>query len=452
MKLRWELLDVDVEVTEFSQANAQKLITGKRFQNQEAYEQYIVMHCVRNLAKLIPIMNAFISKCAEEGKFLHEQDLNHELFLIATKVNPMLHVMIEGGALHIDESNRNTILQQKQKQKEDCYACGASEAPKQTKKLEDVDIKDVMSLADRMKQWVVGQDEAIDKIHKAIMIGFTGLKPKNQPVGSFLLLGNTGIGKTYSAQVLNDCFVGDREAFHRLDMSEYAEGHEYTKLIGAPSGYRGFERGGILTNAVGAYPFCTVLADEIEEAHERVRKIFLQIMDEGHLTDGQGNTVHFGSATVLMTTNVGSESLKKFESRTGFLSGRADQREKADTLLAAVDKFFPRKFINRLDDVIFFRDLSWEEYWAVTKLEIEKVTRILSGNRQIRVIPSNDVITWIRDNSVDPVYGARPIKRFIKTQFTNPLSVKLLRGEIENGDKLIADIYKGELIFEKDLV
>jgi ATP-dependent Clp protease ATP-binding subunit ClpA len=398
-------------------------------------------------------MESFLSKCAEEGNPLQEQDLNHELFLIVCKVNPLLQMMIGGSDLQIEQRQPPSMRDQKQKGCDD-YQCGASEGPVQSKKLEDVDIKDVKSLARRMKEWVVGQDEAIDEIHKSIMIGFTGLKPANQPVGSFLLLGNTGIGKTYTAQVLNDCFIGDRDAFHRLDMSEYAEGHEYTKLIGAPSGYRGYEKGGILTNAVGSYPFCTVLADEIEEAHERVRKIFLQIMDEGHLTDGQGNTVLFGSATILMTTNIGSEAVKKFEQRIGIRYSEEDitEREKKDTLLSQVDQFFPRKFLNRLDNVIFFRDLTWEEYWEVAKLELQKVTSILSGNRSIVVTPSDKVITWIRDNGVDPVYGARPIKRFIKTQFTNPLSIKLLDGEIENGDKLVADIYNGELIIEKDKV
>jgi ATP-dependent Clp protease ATP-binding subunit ClpC len=454
MKIKWGLLDVEVDVIEFSQRDAKRLIDGKRFQNQEAFEQYVVMHCVRNLNELVPTMQSFLGKCAEDGNPLRESDLNHELFMIVVKINPLLNVRIEGGALHI-ERKIPPHLQKPQKQKScDDYKCGASEEPVQTKKLEDVDIEDVKSLANRMKQWVVGQDEAIDKIHKSIMIGFTGLKPKDQPVGSFLLLGNTGIGKTYSAQILNTCFIGDDNAFHRLDMSEYAEGHEYTKLIGAPSGYRGYERGGILTNAVGSYPFCTVLADEIEEAHERVRKVFLQIMDEGLLTDGQGNTVRFGSATILMTTNVGSESLKKFERRIGVRYGseNVSEREKADTLMSAVDKFFPRKFLNRLDDVIFFRDLTWDEYLEVTRLEVGKVTHILSNNRSIVVKPADEVITWIRDNSVDPVYGARPIKRFIKTHFTNPLSEKLLDGDIENGDKLVADMYKGELIFVEDKV
>jgi len=451
MKITWELLDVDVEVLEHSQREAQQLILGKRFQNQEAYEQYIVMHCIRNLDKLIPIMNAFIKQCSDEGKFIHEQDLNHELYLLACKVNPLLHIMIEGGALHIERKLPPHMSVREQKQKScDDYKCGASEGPKQTKKLADVDVKEVRNLGDKMKVWVVGQDDAIDKIHNAIMIGFTGLKPASQPIGNFLFLGNTGIGKTYTAEVLNDCFIGDRDAFHRLDMSEYAEGHEYTKLIGAPSGYRGYERGGILTNAVGSYPFCVVLADEIEEAHERVRKIFLQIMDEGRLTDGQGNTVEFGSATVIMTTNVGTEAVKRFEKRTGFVSGKSSQRQKRDTLLAQVDEFFPRKFLNRLDDVIFFRDLTWEEYWTIAKLELNKVTNILSSNRGIVVVPSKEVITWIRNNGVDEVYGARPIKRFIKTQFTNPLSVKLLSGEIENGDRLIADMHKGKLVFAKD--
>jgi ATP-dependent Clp protease ATP-binding subunit ClpC len=449
MKMRWELLDAEIDVKEFSQREAQKLIIDKRFQNQEAFEQYIVMSCVLNLEDLVPIMGAFIGKLAEEGKFLHEQDLNHELFLMVCKVNPLLHVQIEGGSLHIEKRGMQGRGGAK-KEKECDYACGASQEPVQEKKLTDVDTKDLLTLGDRMNKWIVGQEDAVDRLHKATMIGFTGLKPKTQPIGNYLFLGNTGIGKTYTAEVFNDCFIGDRKAFHRLDMSEYAEGHEYTKLIGSPSGYRGHERGGILTNAVGSYPFCTLLADEIEEAHERVRKIFLQIMDEGRLTDGQGNSVEFGSATIIMTTNIGTEAVLSHESRVGFASGKSSQKEKKDTLLARVDKFFPRKFLNRLDDIIFFRDLTWEEYLIVAGLELDKVMKIVRDNRSIVITPSDKVITWIRDNGIDFMYGARPIKRFIKKNFSTPLSKMLLENEVNNGDKLIADIYKGKLVFEKD--
>lgn len=447
MKLKWELIDIDVIVKEFSQRDAQALIQGKRFQNQEAFEQFIVMNCVENLSSLIPVMGAFLNQMAGEGKYLHERDLNHELFLLACQVNPLLLVDVEGGGMHIEHRPPGSGG----KQDKTCdYACGASEEPKQTKKLEDVDVKDVLSLGDRMKKWVVGQDKAIDKLHKAIMIGFTGLKPADQPLGNYLFLGNTGIGKTYAAETFNDCFIGDQKALHQLDMSEYAEGHEYAKLIGSPSGYRGNERGGILTNAVGSYPFCTVLADEIEEAHERVHKIFLQIMDSGRLTDGQGNTVKFGSATIIMTTNIGTEAVLSHEGRTGYISGKTTQKEKKDTLLAAVDKFFPRKFLNRLDEIIFFRDLTVDEYWDVAKLELAKITSIVSTNRKIVVTSSDEVITWIRDNGIDEIYGARPLKRFIKRNFSTPLSLMLLEREVEDGDRLIADIHKGKLVFEKD--
>ncbi len=450
MKIKWELLDIDVHVREFGQREAQELVYGKRFQNQDAFEQYIIMHCIANLAELIPIMSNFLDQMATEGKFLHEQDLNHELFLMATQINPLLMVDIEGGGgLQIEQGQLNPG-KEGQKQKTCDYACGASEEPVQTKKLKDVDIKDVMSLGDRMKKWVIGQDEAVDKLHNATMIGFTGLKPAEQPIGNYLLLGNTGIGKSYTAEVFNDCFIGDRDAFHQLDMSEYAESHEYSKLIGAPSGYRGYERGGILTNAVGSYPFCTILVDEIEEAHERVRKVFLQVMDSGRLTDGQGNTVTFGSATIIMTTNVGTEAVLKYEGRMGYVSGKSSQKEKKETLLAKVDKFFPRKFLNRLDDIIFFRDLTIDEYWEISKLELAKITSIISTNRKIVVTPSDEVITWIRDNGIDEIFGARPLKRFIKRKFSTPLSLMLLAREVEDGDKLIADIHKGKLVFEKD--
>ncbi|NOQ49426.1 MAG: AAA domain-containing protein, partial [Nitrosomonadaceae bacterium] len=289
----------------------------------------------------------------------------------------------------------------------------------------------------------------------SIITAFAGIKEPNIPIGNYIFIGNTGIGKTYTAQNLNDIMIGIRKSFHRFDMSEFAEGHEYTKLIGAPSGYRGFEKGGQLTNAVAAWPFCVILADEIEEAHEKTRKIFLVVMDEGHLKEGQGNEVFFGKSTLIMTSNLGARDVEAYAKRTGFRApGQPNvlARAKEDTLRKAVEEFFPAKFLNRVDDIIYFRDLEWEEYLTIAELELAKTTSLISAGRSIVVTPSPEIIAWIRDNGCNTDYGARPLKRFIKKHFRLPLARMILdpKSGIDKGDKLIADLYQGELHFEKE--
>ena len=386
--------------------------------------------------------------------------MHHELFLLVCSVNPLLKFNVLGtdDKLIIEKGKSGCLHHSAGKKKgsaEEAPPCPAACPPVQARRLLDVDSSDILSLATKMDKWIVGQEDAVQILSDSITTAFAGIKEPNIPIGNYIFIGNTGIGKTYAAQTLNDVMVGNRKAFHRFDMSEFAEGHEYTKLIGAPSGYRGFEKGGQLTNSVAAWPFCVILADEIEEAHEKTRKIFLVVMDEGHLKDGQGNEVFFGESTLIMTSNIGAKDVENYAKRTGFRApGQPNviQRAKEDTLRKAVEEFFPAKFLNRVDDVIYFRDLEWEEYLTIARLELEKTTSLISTSKSIVVTPSPEIVTWVRDNGCNMVYGARPLKRFIKKHFRLPLARLILdpKSDIGKGDKLIADLYQGELHFEKE--
>jgi ATP-dependent Clp protease ATP-binding subunit ClpA len=450
MEVLWETLDVTVDVTEYTQKGVQDLVYDKRFSNQQAYEQYIVSSSVINIDEIISTVQAYARQRKSEGIPADLDDLHHELFLLVCSINPLLKFKIAG----IDDK---IVIEKglRQKDTSESYVCPAACPPEQEKRLADVDGDYILSLATRMNQCVVGQEDAVQMLSDSIITAFAGIKEPNIPIGNYIFIGNTGIGKTYTAQSLNDVMIGIRKSFHRFDMSEFAEGHEYTKLIGAPSGYRGYERGGLLTNAVAAWPFCVILADEIEEAHEKTRKIFLVVMDEGHLKDGQGNEVFFGESTLIMTSNIGARNVEAYAKRTGFRApGQPDvlARAKEDTLRKAVEDFFPAKFLNRVDDVIYFRDLEWEEYLTIAELELNKTTSLISSGKDIAVTPSPEIITWIRDNGCNISYGARPLKRFIKKHFRLPLARLLLDPEsgIGKGDKLIADLFKGKLHFEKE--
>lgn len=455
MKVTWETLDVTVDVTVHTQKGVQELVQDKRFASQQAYEQYIVSSSVKNIEEVIATVRAYARQKKSEGTWtsVNLDDLHHELYLLVCSINPLLKFKIVG-------TDDKLIIEQgkpgkKSKDTAEEHVCPAACPPEQERRLADVDGDYILSLPTRMNQWIVGQSDAVKVLTDSITTAFAGIKEPNIPIGNYIFIGNTGIGKTYTAQTLNDVMIGNRKSFHRFDMSEFAEGHEYTKLIGAPSGYRGFEKGGQLTNAVAAWPFCIILADEIEEAHEKTRKIFLVVMDEGHLKDGQGNEVFFGESTLIMTSNIGARDVEAYAKRTGFRApGQPNvlARAKEDTLRNAIEEFFPAKFLNRIDDVIYFRDLEWDEYLTIAELELKKTTALIANNKAIVVNPSPAIVTWIRDNGCNIEYGARPLKRFIKKHFRLPLARQILDPEsgIEIGDRLIADLHDGKLYFGKE--
>ncbi|MGO9787824.1 MAG: AAA family ATPase, partial [Stellaceae bacterium] len=273
---------------------------------------------------------------------------------------------------------------------------------------------------------VVGQDEAVVAVSNAIRRARAGLQDPNRPIGSFLFLGPTGVGKTELAKALAEFLFDDESAMLRIDMSEYMEKHAVARLIGAPPGYVGYEEGGGLTEAVRRRPYQVILFDEIEKAHPDVFNVLLQVLDDGRLTDGQGRTVDFRNALIILTSNLGSE----------FLANLPDGQETSSVrapVMEAVRAAFRPEFLNRLDEILLFRRLSRADMEGIVSIQLKGLEKLLA-ERKISIELDPKARAWLAQAGYDPVYGARPLKRVIQRELQNPLAEKILKGEISEGD------------------
>lgn len=300
-----------------------------------------------------------------------------------------------------------------------------------------------LKLEDVLHNRVVGQDEAVRVISDAIRRNKSGLSDPNKPLGSFMFIGPTGVGKTELAKTLADFLFNDEKALTRIDMSEYMEKFSVTRLIGAPPGYVGYDEGGQLTEAVRRRPYCVILFDEIEKANPDVFNILLQVLDDGRLTDGQGRVVDFKNTIIIMTSNLGSDLILE-----------ADSQEKLDTLQADINELLKRQFkpefLNRIDEIVMFKQLSKEHIYEIVKKQLDRVESRLS-DRRISVDFDDEVISFLSDKGYNPTMGARPVKRAIQNFIENPLSKYLLSGEVHENQKIKAKLSsdKSEVTFEK---
>lgn len=296
----------------------------------------------------------------------------------------------------------------------------------------------LIRLADNMKKIVVGQDFALEKIAKAIQRSRSGLSEENKPIGSFLFLGPTGVGKTETAKALAQILFNDQKAIIRIDMSEYTESHSVARLIGSPPGYIGYEEGGQLTEAVRRKPYSVILFDEVEKAHKQVFNIFLQILDEGRLTDGRGRTVNFKNTIIILTSNLGSESINPNDS--------AEEREKKT--LKHIRSFFRTEFINRLDSIIIFNPLSEDMMKKIVDIKLKQIQERLKKNHiSVRFSPA--LITHLTKVGFDPYYGARPLNRLINELIIDELTLQFIEKKISPRDVLDIDIQRGILSIQK---
>jgi ATP-dependent Clp protease ATP-binding subunit ClpB len=290
-------------------------------------------------------------------------------------------------------------------------------------------------LQDELKKRVVGQDEALKKIAAAIRRSRAGLSEENRPIGVFLFLGPTGVGKTETAKALAEALFNDERAMIRIDMSEYQEAHTVARLIGAPPGYVGYEEGGQLTEAVRRKPYSVVLFDEIEKAHPQIFNIFLQIFDEGRLTDGRGRTVNFKNTIIILTSNIGSQYY---------------QTKQQDKILDEVRKYFKPELLNRLDSTILFNPLTGEMMEKIVEIQlVNLVKRVEKQNLKLEF--TRGVKEHLIKVGFDEVYGARPLKRLINDEIVDELALQLVEGKIKSGDKVKID-YKNNLVIEKMVV
>jgi ATP-dependent Clp protease ATP-binding subunit ClpB len=289
----------------------------------------------------------------------------------------------------------------------------------------------LIHMEDRLHERVVGQDEALRVVSNAVRRSRAGLQDPNRPMGSFIFLGPTGVGKTELARALAEFLFDDERAMVRIDMSEYQEKHTVSRLVGAPPGYIGFEEGGQLTEAVRRRPYSVVLFDEIEKAHPEVFNVLLQLLDDGRLTDGQGRTVDFRNTLVIMTSNLGNELW------VGRENG-AENQVSRDAITRLLQTHFRPEFLNRIDEIVIFHPLTRQDISAIVDIQLRRVAQLLA-ERGFSIEVSDEAHQYLADIGYDPDYGARPLKRAIQRELQDPLALKLLSGEFQEGEIIKVD-------------
>ena len=299
----------------------------------------------------------------------------------------------------------------------------------------------LLELESHLQKKVVGQNEAVTAVAAAIRRARAGMKDPSRPIGSFLFMGPTGVGKTELARALAGLLFDSEEAMVRIDMSEYMEKHAVSRLIGAPPGYVGYEEGGQLSEAVRRRPYSVVLLDEVEKAHRDVFNILLQVLDDGRITDSQGRVVDFRNTIIVMTSNIGSDHILN-------VSEDADYEEMRKRVLTALRSHFRPEFLNRIDDLIIFHTLKKEELRYIVRLQLQRLERLLAEqkiNLELTTAAENHIVTV----GYDPTYGARPLKRAIQRELENPLATKILEQAFMEGDTVVIDCLDEGLSFSK---
>jgi ATP-dependent Clp protease ATP-binding subunit ClpB len=297
----------------------------------------------------------------------------------------------------------------------------------------------LLRMEQQIEKRVVGQDEAVKAVSTAVRRARAGLQDPNRPIGSFMFLGPTGVGKTELTKALAEYLFDDEHALIRIDMSEYMEKHSVARLIGAPPGYVGYEEGGALTEAVRRRPYQVVLFDEIEKAHPDVFNVLLQVLDDGRLTDGQGRTVDFRNTLLIMTSNLGAE----------YLVAQADGEDSdkvRDVVMAEVRARFRPEFLNRVDEIILFHRLKREHMGRIVDIQLRRLQQLLDERKIVLKLDAK-AREWLADKGYDPAYGARPLKRVIQKSVQDPLSELILSGKVKDGETVAISAAKAGLTF-----
>lgn len=422
-----ESLDRFVAIRSFTPEQKQQLFKNIKITDKKSYKRLIINASVVNyLDEIAPLVFG-----NNEYPLLGEI-IEQELYNLCVKVNPSLDIKevtiqideqaVTGGAIPILGSE--------------------AEAEKETQKR-------YMEIENHLKKRIVGQDESVTAVAQAIRKARVGLKNPKKPVGSFIFVGQTGVGKTELAKALCEFMTGSENDLVRIDCSEFAMSHEYAKLIGAPPGYIGHNEGGYLTESVKNKPNGVVVFDEVEKAHEKVHNLLLQLLDEGVLTDSKGETVSFRESVIILTTNVGVSDITSEESKPGFrVEGAADNSDtgKLDELShekkvkitrKSLEKKFPPEFLNRIDEVIVFRALDKDDNLQILNILLEEVSERVEG-LNMRLNFTEELTNFLVDKGTDLRYGARPLRRTIHRYIENPLAESILTGDFNKGDDILA--------------
>jgi len=312
-------------------------------------------------------------------------------------------------------------------------------------KMLEGEVEKLLHMEERLKKRVVGQDEAIKAVSDAVRRARAGIQDPNRPIGSFIFLGPTGVGKTELARALAEFLFDEEDAMVRIDMSEYQERHTVARLIGAPPGYVGYEEGGQLTEAIRRRPYSVILFDEVEKAHPEVFNVLLQLLDDGRLTDGHGRTVDFRNTVVIMTSNIGSQRIQEM------LTEWTEEEQIHKGVMEDLKAFFKPEFLNRVDEIIIFHALNKELLMKIVDIQIARMKRYLK-DKHIDIVLTDRAKAYLAEIGYDPLYGARPLKRAIQKEILNSLAVKLLDGTFRAEDIVEVDVEEGKVVFRKKQV
>lgn len=352
---------------------------------------------------------------------------------------PRLEKELQAEEAHLDRQEGESRLLKEEVDEEDIAAVVSRWTGIPMSRLLQGEMEKLLQLGALLHQRVVGQDEGVRAVADAVLRARSGIKDPNRPIGSFLFLGPTGVGKTELARALAHILFDDEANLIRIDLSEYMEKHAVARLIGAPPGYVGYEEGGQLTEAVRRRPFCVILLDEIEKAHHDVFNILLQVLDDGRLTDSQGRTVDFKNTVLIMTSNIGSQEILEAQER------EQGYEELQAMVLNAVKRHFRPEFLNRIDETVVFHPLNSDEVGRIADIQLERLKARLE-DRRIRLEVTDEALSNLGSRGYSPMYGARPLKRLIQHDVETPLSKLLVKGEIKDGDAVTIDCKDGEVV------
>ncbi|MEK6577126.1 MAG: AAA family ATPase, partial [Nitrospirota bacterium] len=388
---------------------------------------------IRELKGQIETARAESEKAEREGDLARAAELRYGRLIDLDK-------QIEAENQHLRTLQGNIKMLKEEVDEEDIAEVVSKWTGIPVSKMLEGEIEKLVRMEEKLKERVVGQDEAISIISNAVRRAKAGIQDPDRPLGSFIFMGPTGVGKTELARALAEFLFDDEQAMISIDMSEYMEKHAVSRLIGAPPGYVGFEEGGQLTEAVRRKPYSVILFDEIEKAHHDVFNILLQVLDDGRLTDGKGKMADFKNTVVIMTSNIGSQHIQE-------LGGR-DETEMRGLATAALKAEFRPEFLNRIDDIIIFHSLGVEELKAIVDIQVKRLRERLM-ERHIDLLLTEKAKAYLAKEGYDPVFGARPLKRIIQRDILNPIAMNILKGEFRVGDLIEIDEKEMNLIFNR---
>jgi len=455
VKKWWKRINRYVEIKQFNEEDIASVVSQRFFHNRSSFQTYVVTVCVVDSDDLFVILDdmGVPSRVAPHT-------LMHEVYELCRDVNPFLTFENAQDLTSSDEQDTTDCDCEKQSPKTNNPSKMVSHAKqnqgnkkKKKKVFKDVPKEDLLKLADVMKVFVIGQDAAVDQLVESIQRASVGLKDPEKPIGSFIFAGRTGCGKSLTGKVLADELIKDRNNLVTIDCSEYSADHEYSKLIGAASGYVGYEQGGILTNAILENPFSVVVFDEIEKASHKVHELMLQILDEGRLTDNKGNKVSFKDAVIIMTSNIGVTEVEAVSKAIGFGDvAKLTEDKKTKAIDSAIKKKFKPEFINRIDSIVHFNSLSKNDYARIIDIELYKLNENLKTNdtefKTLRLEFDEKVRNYIYKHGINEAFGARPLKRCIEKEIATPLANRLLRGNIKPESVVSVTIKRGKVTFD----